>query len=341
MKSWLITLVLAAMLWGAQANANEPWPPKGGALLDRIVALVGSEPITLYELNRATGPYVQRLRASGETITNIHAEKVRREILESLIDERLMLEEARRMKLEVNAAEVDREIEGLKAKRGWDDQKLAEVLSQAGFPSVTQYRKHRTRQRLIDQVLNFRVRGRVRIDEAALANAVKRELSNGGGLLERRAAHILIRSDEFATPERVAEITEKLNAIRKEVMGGALSFEDAARLHSEDPAGRAGGDTGWFSKGEFAPSFERAIDVLSVGEVSQPVRTEFGFHLIKLINERRQTLSPEKRQELTAKIRTRMLQEESARLYKQWLESLRRDAFIEIRSLTHANPRVK
>jgi peptidyl-prolyl cis-trans isomerase SurA len=331
-------LLVVGLLASGPAQAEDTWPPKGATVIDRIVALVGSEPITLYELDRATGPYVQRLRASGENVSNIHAEKVRREILESLVDERLMLEEARRMKLEVNPTEIDGEIESLKTKRGWDDIKLAEVLSQAGFPTIGQYRKHRERQRLIDQVLNFRVRGRVRIDEGAVATAVKTELGQAGGLLERRAAHVLIRADEFATPERVSEMITKLEGLRVQIIAKEVSFEDAARLHSEDPAGRAGGDTGWFSRGEFAPSFERAIDALSVGEISKPVRTEFGFHLIKLIEERRQEIDAQKRQELTAKIRTRMLQEESAELYKEWLLSLRRDAFIELRSLSHAAP---
>ncbi|MGB0588540.1 MAG: peptidylprolyl isomerase [Myxococcota bacterium] len=341
MRMTVTLLSLAGLLVSSGAHAEAPVSPKDLTVIDRIVAVVGSEPITLYELNRATGPYVQRLRASGENITNIHAEKVRREILESLVDERLMLEEARRMKLEVNPAEIDAEIEGLKAKRGWDDIKLATVLAQAGFPSTGQYRKHREKQRLIDQVLNFRVRGRVRIDEAAVATAVKTELDQAGGLLERRAAHILMRADEFVTPEKIAEITAKLAGIRNQILAGEVSFEDAARLHSEDPAGRAGGDTGWFSKGEFAPSFERAVGTLAVGQVSPPVRTEFGFHLIKLIDQRRQEVSPQKRQELTAKIRTRMLQEESAELYKEWLQSLRRDAFIELRSLSDAAPTVQ
>ena len=326
------SLIVCLFVHGA-AQASEPWPPAQGAVVDRIVALVGSEPITLYELNRATGPYVQRLRASGEAVSDVHAAKVQKEILESLVDERLMLDEARRMKLDVNPGEIDAEIESLKSKRGWDDQKLAAVLAQAGFPSVADYRKHRERQRLIDQVLNFRVRGRTRVDEEAVKAAVEAELGADGGLLESRAAHILIRADEFVTPSRVEEILENLNAIRAQITSGEISFEDAARRHSEDPAGRAGGDTGWFGKGEFAPSFESAVLRLSVGEISKAVRTEFGFHLIKLVDQRREPVSSTKRQEVTAKIRTRMLQDEGARLYQRWLQSLRRDAFIELRLL--------
>jgi len=326
----LLALGFGSLLASA-AFAADSWPPKQGTVIDGIVAMVGSEPITRYELERATGPFVQQLQARGESVTDMHADKVQLEVLESLIDERLMLEEAKRMKLEVLPAEIDKEVASLKAKRGWDDQKLAEILAQAGFPSIAAFRQHRERQRLVDQVINFRVRGRTRVDEEAVTVAVTAELGTEGVVVERRAAHILIRADEFVTDERVREVTAILQGLRDQVAAGEISFEDAARTHSEDPAGRAGGDTGWFSKGDFAPSFEAAIDRLTVGQISKPVRTEFGFHLIKLVDERRKTPSEEGRRELTAQIRMRMLQKESARLYEHWLESLRRDAFIEIR----------
>lgn len=315
----------------AKVEAKDSWPPKGGTLIDGIAALVGNEPITHYELARATGPFVQQLRARGETITDVHAEKMQLEILQSLIDEQLMLVEAKRMKLEVLPKDIDKEIANLKAERGWDDVKLAAVLAQAGFPSIAAFRTHRERQRLVDQVINFRVRSRTRVDEGEVAVAVTAELGTEGIVVERRAAHILIRADEFVTDDRAREITQTLVDLRKRILAGEISFEDAARRYSEDPAGRTGGDTGWFNKGDFAPSFERAIDRLSLNQVSQPARTEFGFHLIKLVDERRKAPNADEREKLTAKIRMRMLQEESARLYKHWLESLRRDAFIEIR----------
>ena len=330
MRISVIALTLTVSATAAWAQAL-PWPPSGGQVIDGIVALVGNEPITRYELERATGPFVQQLRARGETVTLDHAGKVQREVLQSLIDERLMLEEARRMKLEVTPAEIDKELDSLKSKRDWDDTKLAEVLAQAGFPSVAAFRKHRERQRLVDQVINFKVRGRTRVDEGDVERAVAAEMGKEGIVVERRAAHILIRADEFITDERAAEIVAQLKGFRAQIVAGEISFEDAARRYSEDPAGRAGGDTGWFSKGDFAPSFEKAIDTLSVGEVSQPLRTEFGFHLAKLVDERRKTPTAAERKELTAQIRVRMLQKESARLYQQWLDSLRRDAFIELR----------
>ncbi|MDP6947147.1 MAG: peptidylprolyl isomerase, partial [Myxococcota bacterium] len=106
--------------------------------------------------------------------------------------------------------------------------------------------------------------------------------------------------------------------------------------YSEDPAGRAGGDTGWFKVGEFAQSFEAAVGKLTVGEIGQPVRTEFGFHLIKLVDERRKEITEALVEQLTAQVRMRMLQKERTKVYKRWLQSLRRDAFIEIRGPSEA-----
>lgn len=334
MRRALLSLLVVSGWASTVSAAEDAWPPKDGVVIDQIIALVGSEPITLYELDRATGPYVQRVRASGGQVTEAHTDTLRLELLQSLIDERLILNEAKKMKnLEVSPADIEKEVASLKAKRGWDDTQLVEVLRQAGFRNLAAFKKHRARQRLIELVLRFKVHGRARVDEGEVNAAVEAELGKHGGLVERRAAHILVRADEFVTPDRVSEITTNLDALRTRILAGEISFEDAARKHSEDPAGRAGGDTGWFSKGDFAPSFETAIDKLSVGEVSQPTRTEFGFHLIKLIEVRREEVSASKRKELTAQIRMRMLQAESARLHEHWVQSLRRNTFIEERPL--------
>jgi peptidyl-prolyl cis-trans isomerase SurA len=326
----ILALGLGALMT-AQAVAEDSWPPKQGTIIDEIVAMVGNEPITRYELQRATGPFVQQLQTQGESITEIHAHKMQLEILQSLVDERLMLDEARQMKLEVLPADIDKEIAGIRAEKGWDDSKLATVLAQAGFPTIAAFRKHREKQRLVDQVINFRVRSRARVDEGEVAVAVIAELGTEGIVVQHRAAHILIRADEFVTEERTSEIQKMLLELRKQIFAGEISFEDAARRHSEDPAGRTGGDTGWFSKGDFVPTFERAISRLSIGQISLPTRTEFGFHLIKLIEERHNKPNEAERQELMTQIRMRMLKQESTRLYQHWLESLRRDTFIEIR----------
>ena len=105
-----------------------------------------------------------------------------------------------------------------------------------------------------------------------------------------------------------------------------------AREHSEDPTGPAGGDLGWFSKGSLDPSFEEVVFSLAEGAISDPVRTPFGLHLIKVIGLRkRQLTDPAQKKEILSQIRFRLRNQEQERLYKQWIETLRDQAFIEIR----------
>ncbi len=128
-------------------------------------------------------------------------------------------------------------------------------------------------------------------EEGVLA-AYEAAYSDGDGGDEFNAAHILLESEEDA------------NAVKAELDAGA-DFETLAKEKSTGPSGPNGGSLGWFSKGRMVPEFEEAVIALRSGEVSAPVETQFGWHVI-LLNERRKTAAPEfedVREELAAKIR--------------------------------------
>lgn len=90
-------------------------------------------------------------------------------------------------------------------------------------------------------------------------------MSNAGKM---RASHILM-----AKQSKLLEVQEKLK--------NGAKFEDLAKMFSECPSKKKGGDLGWFAKGAMVPEFEQAVQKLKVGEISQPVKTQFGWHLIK------------------------------------------------------------
>ena len=94
-----------------------------------------------------------------------------------------------------------------------------------------------------------------------------------------KARHLLIKLDEEATPEQAEEALNKITEIRTEIEQGK-SFADAAKEYSEGPSGPSGGDLGWFGKGRMVPAFEEAAFALAPGAVSEPVKTQFGYHLI-------------------------------------------------------------
>ena len=96
------------------------------------------------------------------------------------------------------------------------------------------------------------------------------------------ARHILIKLSETPTPAEIAAAEEKIKSIRSEISSGTIDFADAAKKYSACPSASRGGDLGTFPKGAMVPPFEQVAFSSKVGETSEPVRTEFGYHLIKV-----------------------------------------------------------
>ena len=150
--------------------------------------------------------------------------------------------------------------------------------------------------------------------------------SKGGALIVQKthARHILIKTSEITS-----EIDAKNRMIQlKERLDNGASFAELARLHSEDGSASKGGDLGWLSPGETVPEFERAMDALKPGEISVPVKSPFGWHLIQVLERRSEDVSKE-RQNLIARQEIRARKADEA--YENWLRQLRDQAFVEYR----------
>ncbi len=315
-----------------EAEVDFEWPPAGGRLVDGIVAIVDKEPVTLFELERTVAPFVARLLAQGSNVDAEHLKKVRAEILDNLVNDKLILDEAHKMRLEVKAEQVDEQLGRLKERSNWGDDELAEALKRHGFPSINAYRHHVEQEILRNQVISIKVASKVQIPDKDVEEAIARELDGAGGVEERRAAHILLRLDEFASAEQRNERLARLTEIRQQAIDGEETFEELARRYSEDTNAASGGDLGWFAKGNFDPTFETRTFGLPKGGISEPFESPFGLHIVKVVDVRRKALEgTEDHEALRQQVRMRLREKEAARVYQQWIGGLKSQAFIEIR----------
>ena len=142
--------------------------------------------------------------------------------------------------------------------------------------------------------------------------------------LQSRARHILMTPNEIIDDETVRS---RLEAIRERVAAGE-SFADIAMLESGDASSAArGGDLGWNPPGTFVPEFEAALERLSPGEISEPIRTMFGWHIILLEDRKeRDTTAEVRRMQAVQAIRASKLEQET----ELWLRRLRDEAWVEI-----------
>ena len=157
---------------------------------------------------------------------------------------------------------------------------------------------------------------------------IKLLAKRGGGAVQAveqtHARHILIKVNEVVSE---SEARHKLESLHARIKHGA-SFAELARLFSQDGSASKGGDLGWIYPGDTVPEFERAMNLLAPGELSQPVQSPFGFHLIEVLDRRIQDVSSERRRAAARQtLRERKLDE----AYQDWLRQARDRAYVEIR----------
>ena len=148
--------------------------------------------------------------------------------------------------------------------------------------------------------------------------------SEGRPLEQTRARHILVRANESVSE---TEARRRIDRLRQRLVEGA-TFEDIARFNSEDASAARGGDLGWVYPGDTVPEFENAMAQLKPNELSAPIRSPFGWHLIQVLERRTGELSSDRlRMEARKVLRDRKADE----AYDEWLRQLRDRAYVEYR----------
>lgn len=141
---------------------------------------------------------------------------------------------------------------------------------------------------------------------------------------QTRARHILLRVGEGLSE---AEAKRKLENLRERIANG-VDFAELARLNSDDGSAGAGGDLGWVYPGDTVPEFERAMNELKVGQLSEPIKTPFGVHLIQVLERRTADMSSERKR---LEARRVLRDKKSDEAYQEWVRQLRDRAYVELR----------
>ena len=141
---------------------------------------------------------------------------------------------------------------------------------------------------------------------------------------QTKARHILIKLNEVVSEQ---EAKQKMDSLKERLDSGA-KFEDLARQYSEDGSANNGGDLGWVNPGDTVPQFEQVMNELALGEISEPIRSPFGWHIIQVLERRKQDMT---KQAARVKARNEISARKAEEAYQDWLHELRDRAFVELR----------
>lgn len=242
---------------------------------------------------------------------------------------------AKQAGLQVKDNEVDAAIADIAARNGADVATLKEYIQYQGI-DYNQYRENIRGQMLASRLQNEIVQSTSfsenEIDlymKTAEFQQIKKALMNAN-VSQHKVNHILVAVNKDTSESRALQ---EVNRLRDRIISGDASFEDIARANSQDPISAAeDGALGWVGLGQLAPEFEKAMVTLPAGELSQPVRTVYGYHLIK-VDDRRTGFQDEEVIRNTA--REYYFRKKAAASFDEWLNRMLSDVYVEKRVGNH------
>jgi peptidyl-prolyl cis-trans isomerase SurA len=296
-------------------------PPTGHAVLvNKILATVDGEPITLFQLKK----FGERSMRGQQ----MSASMDQAQLLEALITDKIMEKEISDKGIVVRDEDIDHYIEGIKERNKLSDEQLQQALSAQGL-TMDRYRAQVREEIQKAQLINREIRGKVNVTPEEVQRYYEAHLAEYSTPSRTQVAHILFRLDPNASPDTVAATTAKAQSVYDRIKKGA-DFAAMAKEFSEDPSGQNGGDLGWFKQGELLDDLEKVAVQLKTGAISEPVRTKVGVHILKV--EAREGESHQKLDDLADQIKEQLYNAALEERFQKWMaEDLRKRHHVEMR----------
>jgi peptidyl-prolyl cis-trans isomerase SurA len=297
-------------------------------LVNRVIAIVNDDVVLLDELEEAAEPLLARIPKNLDAAeSKKRIADLRNEILETLIADKLLEQEVKVLKIEVGEREIDRLIKDLRERNNLDDQQLEQALLQQGM-TMAEYRDGMRKQLLKMKIINLKVRSKVQVSDQDVQSLYQRQQDEAAEDVQIHARHIVFLLPEDADADLVAAKLQQATAAARRAKAGE-DFAALAQELSEGPNAAQGGDLGFFRREDIVEAFAKAAFVLKPGDMSEPVRTPFGWHVIKV--EERRSGDVKALDELKDQLKERLYQEEIEVVFRRYVDELRKAAYVETR----------
>jgi peptidyl-prolyl cis-trans isomerase SurA len=312
------------LVLGALVAAGAAW----AELVDKVAAVVNEQVIPLSEVEKRAAPELAAASRKPGAERAEARKKALQNALDGLIGEKLMEKEIEDLGISVTDQEVDLGIEDVRKQNNFEPEQFEQALKSEGY-SLPEYRefmrKHLRRLKLV----NLKVRSRVQLSEKDLRTAYENWARLEKGDPEIHARHILVKLAPDAPKEEVARAEVKAKALAAEAKKPGVDFAELARKKSEGPSRDDGGDLGTFRRGTMLAEFEKVAFNLPEGGVSDPIRTRFGIHIVKV--ESRKEIPVKSFEEMKPQLQEKLGRDQLEKFTEQYVRELRQAAAIEVR----------
>ncbi|MBU2062768.1 MAG: peptidyl-prolyl cis-trans isomerase [Candidatus Omnitrophica bacterium] len=317
-----LTIFLAAVLTAAQFFSSGLLSQP--EFTEKILAVVNGNPITQTDVDEILTPiYLQYKNTYSGKELEQKMEIARSDILKQLIEDELMLEEAKRQELKIEDSEIDKLVNDLKANFNTPDEFLAVLENQN--VSLNELRNRYRKQLLIKKVADKEVLAKIIISPSEISEYYEKNKEQYKIPEQVRLRNIFLQ----AKKENEAEVAKNINDIYEQLKKGA-EFVELVEKYSQDTNIVDSGDTGFMKRGSMRKEIEDAVFGLKEGEFTPPIKTPTGYYIFRL--EEKQPVSFPPAEQVQEKIRGQLYQQKVKEKLKAWVNALKNSALIEIKT---------
>ncbi len=300
----------------------------GAEVVDRIVAVVNDDIITLSELNKAFAPYEAQIRAHG--YSPIEEQEViynqRMEMLNDLIEDKLADQEIESAGIMVGEEEIDNAIEQIKAINRYTDEDLRQGLMATGM-DMPRYREEIKKQILRTKLVNYRIKSNIVITKTEIKTYYDDHIAEYSPQKQYLLKNIFLPYPAVLEDGTQEAMQARMETILSELSQG-VSFEEAAKKYSQAPNAQDGGALGLFRIDELSENIRTAVQELKQGEFSPVVETDQGYQIFYV--ERIDDVPGKSLDEASDEILKLLYDQAVNEKFSAWIEELRKNADIKI-----------
>jgi peptidyl-prolyl cis-trans isomerase SurA len=303
--------------------------PSGQAeLVDRIVAIVNEDIITLSELDETVELYAMQVRNSlhGAREEEKVLSKLREDILNRMIDEKLADQESQRVGVSVEESEIDQRMAQMAVQQSMSKEALNEALEAEGF-TWEEYRNRLREQMLRMKLINMEVKSKIAITEKEIEDYYEKHKETFQKEKKYRLRMILVKVPSSGGAHEMGAALKKMEAVVEQFEKG-VAFKELARRYSEAGTAKDGGDLGFFALDELSSEFRETVRGMKEGEISPILQTPLGYQVVML--EQIKTEAGKPLEDAKLQIQEKLYNEMVEEKYNTWLTELRDRSYIKI-----------
>ncbi|WP_030073816.1 peptidylprolyl isomerase [Halomonas alkaliantarctica] len=293
-------------------------------MLDSVVAVVNDGVIMRSELDDRIAQVEQQAQSQGGNLPP--RSQLAQQVLERMVMDEIQLQMAREANLSVDDTELNRQLRTIAESNGMTLDEFADAVEADGM-TLADVREEVRREMLMRQVQQRQISQRVNVSDRDVDRFLSQQPSQQGQAFieETRARHVLV---ELTPTRNENQARARAEQARQRLQQGA-GFSSVAREFSDDRGSAMnGGELGWVRPGQTVPAFEEAMGSLNTNQLSEPVRSQFGYHVIEVLERRRQDVTEESRRE---QVRQAIFQRRANEELQTWQREMREQAFVDIR----------